>query len=269
MNRILLRSASLLTLMSVHSVNAFTFSSADPLQRGWQARPLSFFVNHTDCPATIDQNIQAAFDVWNSVTSSSLKLVLGSESTQTAAEILAGTATEVPLIVCDTAFSADVGVDGDSIPGVGKLGGTSFRPITSGGLILNVEPGKNVNINNLSNTLINVVSAHEIGHVLGLGHSTDVDSLMYYDATQKGRLSLSQDDIDAITFLYPRNELKNPSMIGGCGAVNSSPDNPWFNGNSLGVLALSYLLFMLARECIRGVRNRSAGPKSRSTSQMA
>jgi len=267
MKKLLLWSTSLLTLVTVSSANAFTFSSADPMQTGWQARPLSFYVNHTDCPATIDQNLQAAFDVWNSVTSSSLKLVLGAESTQTAAQILAGTATEVPLVVCDKTFSADVGVDGDSIPGVGKLGGTSFRPISSGGLILNVESGKDVNINNLSNTLINVVSAHEIGHVLGLGHSTDVDSLMYYDASQKGRLALSQDDIDAITFLYPRNELKHPAMIGGCGAIRSFPEGPWFNGNSLGLLTLAYALFLLAKELIRSAKNR--GAKSRSSSQMA
>lgn len=244
-------------LFAAGPAHAFTFSSTDPLQQGWAARPLKFYVNRSNCPGDINDRIQSAFDLWNSVTSSDLTLEIGDDSTQTADNILKNRATDVPLIVCESSFSTVVGADEDSIPGVGTLGGSSYRPIAGGGLILNVQSGADANINNLSTTLVDVVVAHEIGHVLGLGHSSDVDSLMYYDATAKGHLALSQDDIDGITFLYPRNELKNPKMIGGCGLVRGiANDDHWWGGNSLGLLTLAYGLWWIGRRLKREIACR-------------
>ena len=47
-----------------------------------------------------------------------------------------------------------------------------------------------------------VLFLHENGHVLGLGHSPEMEAVMF--ATYHGEvLDLHQDDIDGITFLYP------------------------------------------------------------------
>jgi hypothetical protein len=49
------------------------------------------------------------------------------------------------------------------------------------------------------------IIAHEIGHAFGLGHSPVKDSLMYY-ATVDMRKSLGADDIDGISYLYPKQQ---------------------------------------------------------------
>ncbi len=242
-----------LSLGSSCLVLAFTFSSNDPLQQGWAGRPVRFFINRANCPANIDSLLAQSIALWNSVPESALKVEIGDDSTQTAENIMAETATEVPLIACSTTFETTVGsgVDADSIPGVGLIYGSTFRPITGGGLILNVQPGGAANMNVLNATTAAVVVAHEIGHVLGIGHSADTAALMYYDASAKGTLNLAQDDIDAVTFLYPRNELSNIDLIGGCGliaqAIARGGQGPW-GGNSLFLFTSFYLLFVALRK---------------------
>lgn len=232
-------------------LHAWTLSSSYTKQRGWAQRPLVFHVNRTNCPSDLDDYIQEAMDLWNSVPESSLKLELGSDTTNTIAQLWAGTASDVPMIACDSNFSVTTSVDGNSIPGVGFLRGTAIDPVENGGLLLNVEAGKTANINSLSRTMVSVVVAHEIGHVLGIGHTSDTSALMYYDATAKKSLSLSQDDRDAVMFLYPRNELTHPALIGGCGmikAIGSDDDlPPWasfLGGNSLLLLLSLWALLI-------------------------
>lgn len=47
------------------------------------------------------------------------------------------------------------------------------------------------------------IIAHELGHAFGLGHSPVKDSLMYYP-THEMRNNLGQDDINGISYLYPK-----------------------------------------------------------------
>ncbi|KAJ9657276.1 hypothetical protein H2198_004399 [Neophaeococcomyces mojaviensis] len=49
--------------------------------------------------------------------------------------------------------------------------------------------------------LLGNVALHEIGHSLGLGHSSDPNAVMYYRAN--GQRTLQQDDINGIQALYP------------------------------------------------------------------
>ena len=47
------------------------------------------------------------------------------------------------------------------------------------------------------------VATHEIGHALGLGHSTDADAVMW-PLSKKGKPKLTKDDIVGIRKLYGR-----------------------------------------------------------------
>ncbi len=249
---------TLVTLASQFG-HSWTLNSQYPDQRGWAQRPLVFHVNRTNCPADLDVFLDQAVELWNSVPGSSLKVEIGSDTTNTIGQLWAGSATDVPMIACDPNFSATASVDGNSIPGVGFLRGSSLNPVTNGGLLLNVESGADANINQLSDTLVAVVVAHEIGHVLGIGHTSDKSALMYYDATAKQNLALSQDDRDAVSFLYPRDEISNLDLIGGCGAIQSlargsGPGAPPWGGNSLGLIGGLYLAYWVFRQLRRRER---------------
>ena len=77
-----------------------------------------------------------------------------------------------------------------------------------------------------------------MGHTLGLGHSQDLNALMYYDESLKQNLALAQDDIDGITYLYPRNELGNDKTMG-CSTVSLKSPPP-----SMGTrISILFMLF--------------------------
>uniref|UniRef100_I3MBV7 interstitial collagenase n=1 Tax=Ictidomys tridecemlineatus TaxID=43179 RepID=I3MBV7_ICTTR len=57
------------------------------------------------------------------------------------------------------------------------------------------------------------VAAHELGHSLGLAHSTDIGALMYPNYIFSGDVQLAQDDIDGIQAIY--GSSPNPTQATG------------------------------------------------------
>ena len=66
------------------------------------------------------------------------------------------------------------------------------------------------------------IIAHELGHTFGLGHSPVNDSLMYY-ATVTQRTTLGRDDIDGVSYLYPKEQ-----PVKGCGTIDMDGSKPNF-----------------------------------------
>jgi len=65
------------------------------------------------------------------------------------------------------------------------------------------------------------IIAHELGHAFGLAHSPVVDSLMFY-RTVNLRNRLGSDDIDGISYLYPKRQPVT------CGSINTQQNTtPW------------------------------------------
>lgn len=161
--------------------------------------------------------LDAAVSIWGSVGSSDLHFERATAPTSTtAAEFLSGDATQLPVIVCDANFSANNSANADYVPALTRLA-ASGGFITYGGIIVNAESGAGANIANLEFGPRAITIAHEIGHVLGLGHSSKLSALMYYSIAEKTVAFLSQDDLDGVAYLYPRNEINSGAF--GCAAT--------------------------------------------------
>ena len=261
---------------------AFTLSYSSALQ-GWQGTTLSFAVNSSQCgitQAALYSAIDDAIALWNRVPNSRIRLSRGAEVTTTVAQALAGNAASglpTPLILCDSNMQAtfQTGVSpnldpepsftSNNIPGV-TLPLPTELTMDYAVLVLNSESGKSARISNLNSTVLRVVIAHEIGHVLGLGHTKDIANLMYFDASERAKLSLSQDDMDGIAYLYPRTELAGNGLYG-CGTVQRSGGT---DGRGPGARAIAEVLIWigvawLGARTIQKFRNGSASGESHDT----
>lgn len=200
-----------------------------PSIKGWSGKTLTFHVNPTNClidRETLYSVIDESLNAWNGVPHASLMVTRASlESTQTAAELNAGSATDVPLIACDPNFEATTKADADYVPAAAFGAHTSSDYVLRyGGVYLNGQAGSGAELSRLNRTELVITLSHEIGHVLGLGHSSRKEALMYFSIAAKPAAVLAQDDMDGMAFLYPRNEFKDGQF--GCGAVHRNGFHP-------------------------------------------
>jgi hypothetical protein len=168
---------------------------------------VKFYFNPTDCSVSsgrIEESINNAVNLWNSVPTSRLRVTYNGQTSDT------GRSAE-PVISCVTS-----GISG--AVGVGIIS-TSSGVIQTGEIQLNSEPDDVGNIATTTDAQLDITLAHEMGHVFGLGHSTVESSLMFYALGAKEHLSLSQDDIDGMTWLYPRKEPGDGFL--GCGSLGA------------------------------------------------
>lgn len=114
-------------------------------------------------------------------------------------------------------------------------------------------------INDIASTTVATLSreemvaflAHEIGHAIGLGHSPKANNLMYYKSSPYHN-SLGQDDIDGISYLYPKQQ---PDL--GCGTVIFNSDQ-----NRMNFLFMLAVIFLIT--AIPNLRGKSSSLKLRS-----
>jgi len=194
----------------------------------------------------------AVNDFWNKAATSRLKLRAGS-----VVNVSSNFQTDnicVPSTSCtpnpDLAVSSGVLITCNSnitnFPSSAILGVTIPNNI-SGNTIL----GSLIMINDRATTQFATKSraekvaiiAHEIGHTFGLGHSPVPDSLMYF-ATVESRKSLGRDDIDGISYLYPK---KQPG--GTCGTISDiSKKRPDFMSGLFIGLSLVFAFEVMRRK---------------------
>ncbi|MFY9571181.1 MAG: FG-GAP-like repeat-containing protein [Blastocatellia bacterium] len=163
------------------------------------------FMVNTDSPpsATIINDVNAAMNAWSVVPNCALRVANG--GTTGACNPAVGLNTII-FNNCDgrwspSACASTLALGGLSWTGVTKvINGTTFHQATAGFITCN--PYAACNFSNACNT--QEILTHELGHTLGLGHSTDSSATMYAFAHFDGRCaSIRPDDVAGITFLYP------------------------------------------------------------------
>lgn len=216
-----------LCLIIPTSANAWTLVS--PNLQGWADHNVMVHYNFSTCGVDETQmlgRLDLAIAAWNKTSGSDLVVSRpATASSATAADFLAGTTTDVPLVVCDQNFATSNSVDADFIPAATRLSMPTGR-IEYGGVLLNAEASGAASMANLSEDQIIVTLAHELGHVFGLGHSSSTSALMYYSINDKVSPIVTEDDLDGVAFLYPRNEFSGGLF--GCSFVPAKNASlPW------------------------------------------
>lgn len=210
-----------------------TFTLTLPQTKGYANPEITIMINQASCPAELDLSkiVKDAVEVWNRVPWSKLKLTVGGKTTT-------ATSSFPPVAYCDPTITG-------STLGLGGSAGNSENYLVRGSLRLNTNAGTAGYVLDQNYDQIVLVAAHEIGHVLGIGHSNDDFALMNYTIGEKTTMNLSQDDIDAVSYLYARDELSGQEMMGGCAGIRNikSTQHPWM---TLLFLLVPFLLWVLA-----------------------
>jgi hypothetical protein len=202
--------------------SAYTFiATSDGLVPLWPSMPVTFWINQSGSPQIANgsefQAIQAAFQTWQNVATANVSFQYkGTTPVSTVGQdgmsVVTFVDNSVPIgletVAATFSFFAADATGSLSIQEADIALSTSVGFSTSG------DPSKY--------DLQSVVT-HEVGHLLGLNHSTLVSSVMapYPAAGQLDQRTLSSDDMIGVATLYPKTSALNTlSFI--TGTVTSS-----------------------------------------------
>jgi hypothetical protein len=100
------------------------------------------------------------------------------------------------------------------------VGGTTFYRISEGDLTVNNNIGVCLGAVDITETV-----AHELGHTIGLDHSSDTEALMYEFAHHDGRgAQLNDDDVLGVSTLYPEPDVDGDGIPDARDRCPSTPE---------------------------------------------
>nr|XP_003472575.3 interstitial collagenase [Cavia porcellus] len=176
----------------VPDVASFTTMPGNPV---WEMKNLTYrIVNYTPLlpKSVVEKAFRKAFQIWS--------------------EVSALTFTRISQGEADIMITFIRGEHGDNNPfdGPGNKLAHAFGPGPRLGGDVHFDLDETWTneswIEDFSKFNLYYSAAHEFGHSLGLGHSSDIASLMYPIYQYSGQVLLGQDDVDGIQELYGKNK---------------------------------------------------------------
>ncbi len=196
-------------------------------------QPVVFYVNPTGAPSILQlqADMQAAMDAW-STAGGSLRVTYGG-TTGGCGVMLADGANSISFNNCDSYFAASEGCSGLlAVSGIVRYIPTQTKNI--GGTIYGKAVESNMSFNpyalcNFTNRCqVQEVATHEMGHAIGLGHSSDTSATMSPFAHFDNRCaSLTPDDVQGVTSIYPRGSGGGALSITTSGLPAASVDRDY------------------------------------------
>jgi hypothetical protein len=168
-----------------------------------------FYVNPTGAPsfAKLEEDVQATLDAW-STSGSSIRVTYGGTTGGCGVQLADGSNT-ISFNNCDGYFPASQTCSGLlAVSGIVRyqpsttknIGGTTYGKAIEANMSFN--PYALCNFTNRCQ--LQEVMTHEMGHALGLGHTTDSSGTMYpYCHFDNRCSSLMPDDVQGVRAIYP------------------------------------------------------------------
>lgn len=192
-----------LHFIALYEPNAHAFEWMYPNMKGWENDIVTLHINPDQCTGSLPQFVNNAIAVWNAVPGSRIKMRLGTPTSQR------GLANE-PIIECTELFG-----QGDTV-GTTSVATDREGHIVSVNVKLNARRGSRGDISIKSASVMELAVIHELGHVLGLGHSRIEAAMMFFSITNKSEPQLHADDVDGLLSIYGGKKKKGPL---GCGQI--------------------------------------------------
>ena len=225
---------TLFFLLCYHFAQAFTLNPA--YNKGWANSEISIRWNPSNCtvPAgkTVDEYevlISESLNYWNNIPSSSLKIkYLG----QTKLSISSGTWTwtDFRILLFCTSANTYTWPYGAAANDAVTVNGSTGTNINYGYVYLPSGYGNTTSLSDdeyLREGFLNLI--HNVGHVLGFGHSENAESIMGYNGNYYSKIFfgitplVAADDALAASFLYPKRNAD--ARLFGCSTANAQDVN--------------------------------------------
>ena len=241
-----------LTLTS--NVYAYTLNGVAETGARWKSFPINMKLNPTNAgisDAEVQRVITSAMNKWNTGTGKDILDISAVDYSVTAATGM--DKDGVNSITFSANFREDSnGFDPDVTVAVGGQYGDGDT-MTDAFIVFNSESvawatDKETSPNRLIyHDDLETIALHELGHVIGLGHTTVAGAAMNPSRTTKTLRTLSTDDTDGASYLIGSgatgagnggSESASASKTAGCGSISNSSTN---NSNIGGLTAMMLL----------------------------